>query len=135
VLCFNQLIFVLLLTYRLGLPVTMRHHQRKTDRGSASKETMMAAARAVIDNGASLRQTAKTHNVHYSTLCRYIQKVKSAREASVAMPNPGYKPNRRIFSDEQEGLIADYLVTCRPIMGYRLRKHVNLLSNVLIISM
>src|ERR1043165_8488788 len=88
----------------------MRHHQRKTDRGSASKETLMDAAKEVIDNGASLRQTAKSHHVHYSTLCRYIQKVKSTREANMAMPNPGYQPNRKIFSEQQEKLIADYLV-------------------------
>jgi len=88
----------------------MRNRQRKTDRGSASKETMMDAAIEVIDNGASLRQSAKSHNVHYSTLCRYIQKVKSAREANSAMPNPGYKSTRKVFSSEQEKLIADYLV-------------------------
>jgi transposase len=89
----------------------MRKHQRKTERGTASNEIMMDAAAAVIDNGASIRSTAKQHNVHYSTLCRFVKKVKSAREASLPMPVSGYKPNRKIFTSHQEQAIATYLTS------------------------
>lgn len=42
----------------------MRNPKRKTEHGSASNETMLDAATAVIDNFASIRGTAKQHNVH-----------------------------------------------------------------------
>jgi len=42
---------------------------------------------------------------------RKLQKVRSAREVNGAMQNSGYKSTRKVFSGEQEKLIADYFVT------------------------
>lgn len=89
----------------------MRNPKRKTERGTASNETMLDAATAVIDNGASIRGTAKQHNVHYSTLCRFVAKVKAARYTNQPMPVAGYKPNRKIFTAEQEQAIVTYLAS------------------------
>ena len=51
---------------------------------------MLEAATSVIANRSSLRQTAKKYKIHYSTLCRYIKKVKVAREVNAVMPTSGY---------------------------------------------
>jgi len=64
----------------------MRNPVRKTDRGTTSHQTVLTAARAVIDDSAPIRATAKMHAVHYSTLCRYVKRVKSAPEAELPIP-------------------------------------------------
>ena len=88
---------------------------RKTDCGTTSHQTMLTVARAVIDDCAPIRATAKMHGVHYSTLCRYVKRVKSAREAELPIPTPGYRSNRRVFTDEQEKALAAYMITASDL--------------------
>jgi len=67
----------------------MRNPPKKTERGMASHESMLAAAVSVIDGNTSLRKSAAVHRVHYSTLCRYIKRVKESRSANLPAPKPG----------------------------------------------
>ena len=76
---------------------------------------MLTAARAVTDDSAPIRATAKMHGVHYSTLCGYVKRVKSAWEAELPILTTGYKSNRRVFTDEQEKALAAYMITASDL--------------------
>jgi len=76
---------------------------------------MLTAANAVIDDRASIRSTAKAHNIHYSTLCHYVLNLKAARAVNQPALRPGYKSNRKVFSDDEEMAIATYLSTASDL--------------------
>jgi hypothetical protein len=87
----------------------MRTYKRKTERGLFPQAVILEAANYVIDGKVtSIRASAKKFGIHYSTLSRYIKKVKKAYVMGVPLPNPGYKKTQ-VFTFEQEVAIASYI--------------------------
>jgi len=72
---------------------------------------VLNAAKAVLEEGSTVRGAAAVYDVHYLTLSRYIQKMKDAQEA----PKCGYQSSRHVFSDEQEDAMALYLPTASDL--------------------
>nr|XP_047131617.1 uncharacterized protein LOC124810576 [Hydra vulgaris] len=93
----------------------MRTYKRKTEKGLYPKEVVIEAASHVIDGRVtSVRASAKKFGIHYSTLSRYIKKVKKAVDMGMPLPYPGYKKNQ-VFTYEQEIAIASYISICSDI--------------------
>lgn len=97
----------------------VRHHKKKTDRGNTSTETMLRAAREVVLNNKSIRQTAKDFNVNYRTLARYCKKIpmnelRNERLNQSSIPI-GYYPNRQVFNEEQEEQLVAHLLQAADI--------------------
>jgi len=68
----------------------------------------MAAVRRVKD-GDAVRQVAKEMNIDKSTLSRYVKKTSCGEIIYI-----GYWGNCRVFSEEEESLLCEYLLTsCR----------------------
>ncbi|KAM9356328.1 interferon-induced protein 44-like isoform 2-T2 [Pholidichthys leucotaenia] len=82
----------------------VRTYKRKTERGTTSEAQYKAAARDV-DNGMSIREAARHHDLCCMTLSRYIRRVRG----DTAPPLPGYSTHRQVFTQEQEILLAHYL--------------------------
>lgn len=77
---------------------------------------VLEAANHVIDGKEiSIRASAKKYGIHYSTLFRYINKVKKAINMGMPLPIPGYKKSRQVFNLEQEKAIALYISTASDI--------------------
>lgn len=83
----------------------MRHRARKTNRAQFSKQQMTLAVLAVTQEKQSLREAARNHDVNYKTLSRYVKK----HTASGDIAHVGYKKVRRVFSDDLEQLMTDYI--------------------------
>lgn len=80
---------------------------KKRKRPTAS--TIDDAVRDVIEKGQSINKTAHFFNISRAYLAKIVKKAKSSEKASYKHnPNVG---NKRIFTTEQEGLLADYLKT------------------------
>ena len=89
-----------------------RTYRRKTNRGSVKMDYIMAAVRRVKD-GDAVRQVAKEMNIDKSMLSRYVKK-SSCGEIRCC----GYWGNRRVFSEEEESVLCEYLLTsCRMYFG------------------
>nr|CAH7758966.1 unnamed protein product [Callosobruchus chinensis] len=90
--------------------IMVRNRKRRTDRGTHSEASMREAVE-LVEGGMSLRTAAVLKNVKCTTLHRYVQKRKGA-EAGVEIPmSPNYAVNK-IFSNELEGALEEYLITC-----------------------
>nr|CAH7753297.1 unnamed protein product [Callosobruchus chinensis] len=88
----------------------VRNRERKTDRGLHSEASMREAVE-LVEGGMSLRTAAVLKNFKCTTLHRYVQKRKGA-EAGVEIPmSPNYAVNK-IISNELEGALEEYLITC-----------------------
>ena len=78
----------------------VRNYRRKTDRGNATEEQYRAAVKEV-NNGISVREAARLHNLCAMSLSRYLKKNSSTP--------PGYSKHRQVFTAEQELVLADYM--------------------------
>ena len=70
---------------------------------------MIQAAERVVSRDLSLNQAVTTYNISKTTLFRYVVKL---RKTSTSVPvkfSPNYSV-RRIFSDAEETMLADYLL-------------------------
>nr|XP_047140257.1 MFS-type transporter clz9-like [Hydra vulgaris] len=104
----------------------MRTYKRKTEKGLYPKEVVIEAPSYVIDGRVTpVRVSAKKFGIHYSTISRYIKKVKKAVDMGMPLPYPGYKKNQ-VFTYEQEIAIASYIsIACDFFFGlspYETRK-------------
>lgn len=71
--------------------------------------TIEEAVREVIEKGQSINKTAFSLSISRAYLAKIVKKVKSSGESCYKHnPNIG---NKRVFTIEQEGLLADYLKT------------------------
>lgn len=78
---------------------------------------MERAANLVMENIGkefSLRNVAKQFNIHYSTLSRFITKIKrnADKDQHAQMIKPitsGYQKNRQVFSIDIETILNDYI--------------------------
>lgn len=84
-------------------------------RATFSSNDMSAAIQDVL-SGKSLRTAAADHGVKYQTLQRYV--VKKRRDPDYDRTEPNYDV-RRIFTDEQENSLTDYIKICSK-MSYGL---------------
>lgn len=86
-----------------------RTRTRKTQKGLFTDDNMRGAVESVL-KGASIRQVAKAHNFHHSTLARYVKKQKQS-DTPLTRMTPNYSV-RRVFTLEQENELVRYLVSC-----------------------
>ena len=83
------------------------HKEGVTPRKSINVGDLQAAVSAVLD-GASLKGTAKSHNVNEMTLKNYVKNQK-AQESDISYES-NYK-HFQTFSDKEEDLSCEYLKT------------------------
>lgn len=87
-----------------------RGRERKTDKGQFNENNMRAAVHAVIQDKISIRQAALRYGLKFQTVFEYVKKQKQNPSAEIRMI-PNYAC-RKIFSKEQESVLADYVLTC-----------------------
>lgn len=87
----------------------VRNRKRKTVT-SYSKDDLASAVRDVRKNGAKIRAAAKSHNVPFTTLQRYIKRMANDEEDSYPA-SPNYA-SRKVFNSEQEHELKEYLLKC-----------------------
>lgn len=96
----------------------MRNYRRKTERGNASQDMFKRAAAILeTDEKQTIRGVARDLGLCHVTLFRYLKKKKAAKEdgkpeSSIIV---GYRPNRQVFNQEQEGILVKYLIKCSNI--------------------
>lgn len=88
----------------------MRNYTRKTARGQASLEEMHCAADLVIQNGQSIRSVAKALGICRVSLNRFIQRRNTDPNTTF-----GYRSARRVFNDEEETALNEYLTQSAQI--------------------
>lgn len=87
-----------------------RNRTRRSDREPPSPELMKVAVIDIVENGCPIKTTAAKYDIKRTTLRRYVQKYKAAENKEMVRYTPNYDC-RRIFTDLQEHILADYLVT------------------------
>lgn len=104
----------------------VRNRKRKTAIGIFSAEAMKQAV-AMAVRGSSISEAAETHKVTRNTLHRYVQRARGAPQGGAVKLRPNYAC-RRLFSNEEEETMKDYLIDC-PKMTYGLSgKNVRVLA-------
>lgn len=85
-----------------------RQWKRKTDRGVSADILQRAALE--VRQGTSVRAVAKAHSICHVTLYRYCKAAERLREeGNSELPHVGYHSSKKVFSGEQEELVAQYL--------------------------
>lgn len=88
----------------------MRNYIRKSNRGTASLDLYKQAAKVVREENQSIRSVAKSFGLCHVSLTRFIRKQNNNTVVSV-----GYIPNRKVFNEEQEVQLSEYLLKCSRI--------------------
>lgn len=84
---------------------------RKTEKGTKPIATYEEGYKEVVENGNSIRSAAEKVGVHYVSLSRFIKKKKKPMEEESASPvTMGYRCVRRVFNEEQEKSMVDYII-------------------------
>lgn len=84
---------------------------RTTDRGTSSVDSYERAAEMYLSERSSIRTAAETYNLCHVSLYRFIKRKKQGE----TKPSVGYRSTKRVFSDEQESLMANYLLDAASI--------------------
>ncbi|KAK3726584.1 hypothetical protein RRG08_041817 [Elysia crispata] len=85
-----------------------RQYQHKAARGTFTKDAMEMVVAANLE-GRSLRKAASDFGVNYKTLQRYVKL--HQKDGNIEKANFGYSTQKkRIFSDEQEQALLDYII-------------------------
>lgn len=93
----------------------VRSQVRKTDIGTTSSDRMAAAASSVVSKEKSLNEAALEFGIPKTTLFRYVAKLKyTNNDASKVRFCPNYAVNR-VLNDEDESMLADYLLTASKL--------------------
>lgn len=82
-----------------------RIYKRKTEKGTYSLEAINNAVQRILKNSEKIRKVADEIGIDKSTLCRYVKKTKAEQEITTV----GYYGNRKIFNDQAEAELCDYL--------------------------
>ena len=78
----------------------VRNYQRKTDRGTFTKEIMRAAVQTVL-SGTSVRKAAQEFDLSYKTLGRYVKLQEN--EGTIDNASFGYQTEKkRVLNSELE---------------------------------
>jgi len=110
--------------YEFGF-IMPRTNKRKTDRASYSSTDILEAVKKVTEEGSKVRRVAKDTGIDRMTLTRYIKKYNRpsgsghGEAGSAGQLGPvGYWGNRKIFTDEEETLLTEYLKqSCQMYFG------------------
>lgn len=89
----------------------VRHRKKERSIGTHSATTMKDAVEYVVNGQNSIRKAASRFSLKFSTLRRYVQRAKTGGIKS-------YVPNyacRKVFSDEEESDIEEYLIKASRI--------------------
>lgn len=89
-----------------------RERKRRTDRG-VPLPVLTLAADAVNNEGRTVRSVAKDFGICHTTLYRFI--VKTEKLGPGEEVKAGYWTPRRVFSDEQEKSLAEYIKTAADL--------------------
>ena len=88
-----------------------RTQVRKTTRGLIDTSVYQIAAEEVVNDNLSVRAGANKHNLCHVTLYRYIKKKeKYDNDGNTSLPRVGYHSVKRVFTDEKEQVIGDYVI-------------------------
>ena len=83
-----------------------RSRIRKTTRGTTDICVYRNAADDHLQNNQSIRAAAKKFGVCHVTLTRYVRKLQSGIDS----PKVGYRSIKRVFSDEEETILQNYII-------------------------
>lgn len=90
----------------------VRNYIKKTNRTPVDIEAMLKAAQVLqqLENRPSLRQAAADFNVNYKALERFVKK-HSPEEIASGTSNTtfGHSLDNRVFNDDEENLLEQYL--------------------------
>uniref|UniRef100_A0A2H1VA32 SFRICE_041261 n=1 Tax=Spodoptera frugiperda TaxID=7108 RepID=A0A2H1VA32_SPOFR len=88
-----------------------RQRIRTTTRGTTETEVYRKAAEEHSRNGTTIRGLAKKYNVCHVTLYRYIKKYEAGNTSAVV----GYRCVNRVFNNDEEKCLRDYLIECSGV--------------------
>ena len=89
-----------------------RQHVKKTNRAKTPRPVMEEAYKHVVGEKRSIRSVAQKFDIDRTTMRRYILNVK---KDGIANTQVGYYGNRRIFNQEQEDSLENYLLSASNI--------------------
>lgn len=104
-----------------------RGRKRKSDKGLFAPESMKRAVEDVLVNKYSLRKAAERNSVKHQTLARYVKKSQQNLNGTELSFKP-YFNTRRIFSDEQEEMLKEYVLKCSQMCYGKSTKDVRQLA-------
>lgn len=79
---------------------------RQTNRGTTSLQMMNDAVACVIENKRSIRSVAKQFGICHVSLYRFYKK---SLKTSTDVVSFGYKSHNRVFTDDEEAKLGDYI--------------------------
>ena len=110
----------------------VRNFQKKTEKGQASSNVLLRAARLVKLNGSSIRKAAADFNVNYRTLARYCKKIPESELLDERVVTPsisvGYTKNHLVFEPELEDQLVKYILKASDIYSGLAPKEVRILA-------
>ncbi|XP_026826563.1 uncharacterized protein LOC113562203 [Ooceraea biroi] len=89
----------------------LRNRKRTTSRGTTDMTNYKIAAEEHFNCKISIRAAAKEYGLCHVTLTRFIKKLKSGDTSA----RVGYHSVKRIFSDEEENILQNYIITCSSL--------------------
>ena len=90
--------------------------KRTTNFELVSTEIYELAATEVIERNISLRKVAEFYRFSHVSLYRYIKKKKKMNEEDKrGLPTVGYTSCKRVFSNQEEAILRDYLLHCSAV--------------------
>jgi len=87
----------------------MRNYKRKTENGKIPADTILRAVKIVKNEGRSINSVAKDFLIPQKTLERYVKKAKLLLNGEIKIENVGYNNGRKVFSQEHETLLTNYV--------------------------
>ncbi|XP_044764429.1 uncharacterized protein LOC123320994 [Coccinella septempunctata] len=105
-----------------------RGRKRKSDKGLFSADSMKQAVKDVIVHNLSLRKAAEKNNVKHQTLARYVKKTQDTKGNKEELSYRPHYDTRRVFSDEQENILKDFIIKCSQMCYGRSTKDVRQLA-------
>ena len=83
-------------------------YARKTERTHTTQDQILGDVRDVVENMISVRKAGQQHGVSRSSLDRWVKQYKQNPESMLG----ARYDHPRVFSNEQESVIAEYIVRC-----------------------
>uniref|UniRef100_A0A3P9CHQ9 HTH psq-type domain-containing protein n=1 Tax=Maylandia zebra TaxID=106582 RepID=A0A3P9CHQ9_9CICH len=100
-----------------------RSWKRQTDRG-VPLSILERASNDVRNQGKSTRSVAKLYGICHVTLHRFCKERKKVEEqGSMELPRVGYHSGKKVFTDEQEKELTEYLMRVKELAYQLAVKH------------
>lgn len=104
------------------MPQFYKRKEGAKARRSIPSEIMMQACKEVVEGKNTVRASAKKYDIDKTTLSRYVSKFRSNPEDKDSLTSDYQK--RKIFSNEEETLLKDYLLKASKLHYGLTRKNV-----------